>query len=138
MKTTKKKANKEWTPNGKELEIIPMPRLKGKKGSNIIRPTRSVSDLQDEIIKVARNRTYTASIKILGKTYTSSGKGVRDAIEALKLGGVAKGVSVLEIVHGKNRKSVILPAPMTFRVFSSSGMVREISMKNLSLRFSGI
>ena len=83
-------------------------------------------------------KPYNASIKILGKTYTSTGSSVREAIEALKLGGVAKGVSVLEIVHGENRKSIILPRVQTFRVFSSSGIVREISLKNLSLRFSGI
>ena len=83
-------------------------------------------------------KPYNASIKILGKTCTSSGKDVREAIEALKLGKVAKGVSVLEIVHGENRKSIILPPMQTFRVFSSSGIVREISMKNLSLRFTGI
>lgn len=83
-------------------------------------------------------KPYNASIKILGRTYTSSGKDVREAIEALKLGGVAKGVSILEIVHGKKRKSVILPPPTTFRVFSSSGTVREIALKNLGLRFSGI
>lgn len=81
---------------------------------------------------------YFASVKILGKTYTSTAPDLRTAIEFLNVGKVAKGVSILKVTHGDKSKDVILPGPQTFRLFSSSGLVREVNMKNLLMRFSGI
>ena len=90
------------------------------------------------IVKGSVKPKYTASIKILGRIYTSSATDLRTAIETLPLGKVAKGMSILEVTHGENKKSVILPPAMTFRVFSSSGIIKEISMKNLMLKLGGI
>lgn len=81
---------------------------------------------------------YKASIKILGKKYTSEDSDLKKAVEGLKVGKVAKGVSVLEVSRGDKSKSVILPAPLTFRVFSGSGLVKEVSLKNLLLKFSSL
>jgi len=93
-------------------------------------------------MKTTKKRTtkpqFSASVRILGKTYVAKSSDLRKAIESLDVGKVAKGVSILEVSHGDSKKSVILPPAQTFRVFSSSGMVREIAMKNLLLRFSGI
>lgn len=90
------------------------------------------------IVKGSVKPKYTTSIKILGRIYTSSASDIRTAIETLPVGKVAKGVSILEVTHGENRKSVILPPPTTFRVFSSHGIIKEIAMKNLLLKLGGI
>ena len=81
---------------------------------------------------------YTASIKILGKIYKGEGKSAMEAIENIKAPRVAKGVSVLEITHGKVSKSRFLTVPQTFRLFSPSPLMREVALKNTSLMFAGI
>ncbi len=90
--------------------------------------------------KVAKDITgnYTASIKIMGKIYTSVASSIIEAIGALQVGRVNRGVSVLTIGHNGNSQSKILPSVQTMRLFSPSPTTREIALKNVSLRFYAI
>lgn len=81
---------------------------------------------------------YTASIKVFGKTFTSKGKTILEALENLNVGKLNKGVSVLEVSHKGKSVSKILPSVQTARLFSPSPMTREIALKNISLRFYGV
>lgn len=94
--------------------------------------TRPGSNYIEETIN---NPIYTASIKILGQIYTSKGSSPREAIENLKVGNVAKGVSILSIIKGDRKQDKILTAPQTFKLFSASKLMREITLKQVSLRF---
>ena len=77
---------------------------------------------------------YSASIKILGKTYTSKGATAREAIENLKADR-AKGMGILIVSNGKTKKERILNSRQTFQLFSASRMMREIGLKNTSIFF---
>jgi hypothetical protein len=90
------------------------------------------------VVKTAVKPKFTASIKILGKVYKADGATVKEAIENLKVGKVAKGVSLLTVTKGKISKDKVLPAPQTFRLFSPSKLMRELAIKNVSLMFDGI
>ena len=76
----------------------------------------------------------TASIKVLGKTYSAQGDTVFHAIANLEV-PKAKGVSILSLSKGDNRRERVLPAVATARLFSPSKLVREIALKNMSFRF---
>lgn len=89
-------------------------------------------------VKKAKVLPYSASIKVLGRLYTSTGTTAREAIENIKIDGVAKGMSILEITKGEVKRSKILTPALTFRLFSASRMMREIALKNASLIFEGI
>lgn len=89
-------------------------------------------------VRKAKEAPYTASIKILGRIYTANASDLKTVVSSLPVGKVAKGMSILEITHGERKKSVILPPPQTFRVFSSSGLVKEIAMRQLLTKFAGI
>ena len=88
--------------------------------------------------RVAKNKVYLASIKVLGKKYEAKGSSAKEAIGNLKVGNVAKGMSVLEITKGKVSKSKILNHPQTFRLFTLSKLMREVALKQVSLMFDGI
>lgn len=81
---------------------------------------------------------YTASIKLMGKTYTAHGVSAMDAISNLNPGKVNRGVSVITVSFKGNSQSKILPMVQTMRLFSPSPMTREIALKNVSLRFYNI
>lgn len=90
------------------------------------------------MLKTAKKKVvsdYLASIKVLGKIYTSKGFNVRNAIENLNAGSVAKGMSILTLSKGEVSQSKILPSTQTSRLFSASHLVREISLKQIALRF---
>lgn len=78
---------------------------------------------------------YTASIKVLGKTYSATGLTAREAIGNLKVGNVAKGMSVLTLSKGEKSCSKVLPPIQTFRLFTPSRLIREVSIKNVAMRF---
>ena len=78
---------------------------------------------------------YKASIKVLGKAYEAFGQDKSQAIENLNVGKVARGMSVLVLSKGDVSSSKILPSQQTMRLFSSSKLVRQIALKQISLRF---
>lgn len=80
--------------------------------------------------------SYTASIKILGKKYTSEGTTAQQAIENLAPEGVKKGMSILSVTNGTATREKVLNTFQTSRMFSPSRIVREIALKNLSNLFT--
>lgn len=78
--------------------------------------------------------SFVASIKVLGKTFSSNGNTALEALVSLKP-ECGKGVSVLTVTKGEKSKVKILPAPQTFRLFSASRLMREVMLKNLSMVF---
>ncbi len=88
--------------------------------------------------KVAKNKDYLASIKILGRNYQAQGSTAKEAIENLVVGKVAKGMSILTVMKGEKSCEKILNHNQTFRLFSLSRMTREVAIKNASLMFQGL
>lgn len=83
-------------------------------------------------------KTYKASIKVLGKIYTSEGGTGPEALSSLKVGNVAKGMSILTLSNGTLTKEKVLPSNATSRLFSPSRLTREIALKNITILFSGL
>lgn len=79
-------------------------------------------------------KPYSASIKILGKIFTSKGGSVREAIENLKVEGKCAGISILTI----NGKDKILTSVQTTRLFSPSKIMRELALKGVSSLFANL
>jgi hypothetical protein len=86
-------------------------------------------------VKRVKKEDYEASIKVLGQVYKSKGGSAKEAIESLKVGSVARGMSILTMKKGKITREKILPTHQTSRLFSPSKLVREIALKNVSLMF---
>lgn len=80
---------------------------------------------------------YTASVKVLGKTFSAKGDTIFQAIEAIKPGNVA-GMVILTVKKGKKEKDRIIPHIRAKRLFNSIGMGRETALKGVSLMFDGI
>lgn len=72
-----------------------------------------------------------ATLEIMGKKYVGEGKTVSEAIGAIQYKGFARFRSTITI----NGKMIILIPMQTLRLFSPNKMVREVNIKNLSLRF---
>lgn len=77
---------------------------------------------------------YEAKIKIMGKSYSGTGKSPSEAIKAIK-GGNLKGVGVLTVSRGKVSKDKILTSMQVSRLFTNSPTMREFAIKNVSLLF---
>lgn len=82
----------------------------------------------------ASKTEYTANIKVVGQNYTAKGKTAREAIENLKVKN-AKGTSILSVSKGDIKKDKVIPAILTFRLFSESKLMREIALKNTVMFF---
>ena len=77
---------------------------------------------------------YTAVLTVLGKTYRASGDTVPEAITKLTPSN-PKGRCILSVEHGNKKRERILPHLMSFKLFSSSRMMREIALKQVSSLF---
>lgn len=77
---------------------------------------------------------YTATLKVLGKTYEAKGDTALAAIASLTPGNV-KGKSILTLATGEQTKERILMPVVTYRLFNSAGFTREVALKNASLLF---
>jgi hypothetical protein len=86
-----------------------------------------------KVKKVAPTAEYSASIKVVGKVYTASGGSALEAIANLKPEGQPKGISILTISKGGQKRERLLGRPLTFRLFSPSPLMREIALKQVSL-----
>jgi hypothetical protein len=80
--------------------------------------------------------TYTASIKILGKTYTSKGKSVTEVLANLNPGNMARGMGILTIECGNKSQSKVLAVPQVVRLFALSNMAREIAINKTAMLFN--
>ena len=79
---------------------------------------------------------YTASIKLLGKLYTSAGETAREALANLTLQGTAKGVSILTVKNAETEKIKVLNSMQTTNLFSRARINREHALKNISALFN--
>lgn len=80
---------------------------------------------------------YKAVLIVLGKKYESSGETISEAISNIKVGN-CKGKSVLTIMRGSNKKDRVIMPAITYRIFNSQGLSRDIAIKNISTLFQGI
>lgn len=78
---------------------------------------------------------YSVEIKIMGKPFKSQGPTLKEAIDNLKVGN-AKGVSLLTVSKGETVRTKVLSPILTFKLFSSSRIVREVSYKQVSQLFN--
>jgi hypothetical protein len=86
-------------------------------------------------VKVAKSGDFKAYIRVLGQSYVASGASVVEAISNLPVKN-AKGKAILSIeVNGVRRDKILTPA-LTFRLFNSSGLMREVALKQVSFLFS--
>lgn len=81
--------------------------------------------------------TYKATIIVLGRKFEAKGVSVLDAINKLKPGN-CKGKGILVVEHGDVKKEKVLMPLVTFRLFNSAGMTREVAVKQVSSLFQGI
>lgn len=72
-----------------------------------------------------------ATIDILGKKYTGEGKTPFDAISNIQFKGFARYRSLLTV----DKKTIILSAMQTQRLFAPNPTIREVNVKSISLRF---
>ena len=80
--------------------------------------------------------TYTARLKILGKTYDSKGETIVEAITNFSIPGVPRGVGVLIVSNGDKTKEKILPAKLTWRLFNPSPTMKNLAIKQISSLFN--
>lgn len=80
---------------------------------------------------------YQVEIKIMGKTFKSTGKTVAEAILKLNVGKI-QGVGIMTVKHGDKSKERILMQPVIERFLNSRGLTQEIAVKGISNLFANI
>lgn len=85
--------------------------------------------------KKATKPKYVATIKVMGQTYEAKGASAMDAVSNLKPIGTPRGVSLLMIAKDDTSRSKVLNGAFTFRLFSTSLLMRELALKQLSTMF---
>lgn len=80
---------------------------------------------------------YVALVKILGKTYKSEGATISEAISGLNPLN-CKGRSILTVQKDGISKDRVLMPTITYRLFNTHGLSRDIAVKNASLLFQGL
>lgn len=88
-------------------------------------------------VKGQSNAEYKASVKVLGRSYSATGSSLSEVIANLKPVN-CKGRGILVIENNGNKKERILTNVLTYRLFNSHGLTREVAIKNVSLMFQGI
>lgn len=81
--------------------------------------------------------SYSATLKVMGQTYSATGKTPSEAIFSLKPKN-AKGRGILTVKNGDVVRERVLPPTITSRLFNSVGLNREVALKNISIMFEGI
>lgn len=92
-------------------------------------PKKTKIELKDDVYKV--------SAKVLGKTYQCVGKTVFDALSNLNVGN-CKGKVILSVEHNDVKMDRILMPVIAFRLLNSSGLMKQVAVKNASLLFQGL
>lgn len=85
--------------------------------------------------KVAKEADFKAYIRVLGQSYVASGSSVVEAISNLPVKN-AKGKAILSVEVNGTKIDRILTPSLTFRLFNSSGLMREVALKQVSFLFS--
>lgn len=82
-------------------------------------------------------KPYSISIKILGKVFESSGDTVEEALLKLPVKN-AKGRSIITVEHDGLKKERIFMPPVTFRLFNTIGITKDIAIKQIAALFQGL
>lgn len=80
---------------------------------------------------------YVAKVNVAGRVFESTGQNAREAIENLRVPN-AKGRGILSVSNGTAKKERILSPYFVFRLFNSTGLTRQVALKNTTLLFDGI
>lgn len=72
-----------------------------------------------------------AILDFAGKKYVGEGKDAQSAIAAIPYKGFARAKSLLTI----DKRTIILSAMQTQRLFASNPTIRAVNIKSISLRF---
>lgn len=75
------------------------------------------------------------SIKIAGRVYTAEGVDAKEAISKLDPLN-KKGMAVLTVEQNGKSREVIIPASQTFKIFNGGRLMKEVALKNISMRFT--
>jgi hypothetical protein len=102
-----------------------------KKTKNV---TKNAIKDETKLVKPVR---YMATIKVLGKSYHAEGETIAEAISKLKPIN-CKGKGILTVNNGQLAKDRVLMPAITYRLFNTVGMSKEIAIKNASLLFQGL
>ncbi len=89
-------------------------------------------------VKKVKNETkddFLVSFKVFGKTYTSKGETLKEAVEALDYTGKVAGISIFTVARGEVKKERIMNPVIANRLFSQSRIMREIAIKNILTLF---
>lgn len=83
---------------------------------------------------------YKITVQILGKKYEAVGSDVHDALlNLLKLKiNNCKSKAVFTVSKGDVSKERVIMPVVVYRLFNSSGLSREIALKQASILFNGI
>lgn len=84
-----------------------------------------------------RETEYRATLNVLGKTYESFGTTIAEAIGGLNVSN-CKGRAILTLDNGTIKKERIFMPTIISRLFNSSGLTREVALKNISSTFQGL
>ncbi len=83
-----------------------------------------------------KTSTITATLTLLGKTYSSKGKTVQEVLTKLNP-PVAKGTGILVLEKGKLKRDKILGGRVVNNIFGErSPIFKELAMKNITSLFS--
>lgn len=77
---------------------------------------------------------YKTTLVIFGRRFIAEGETVGDALNKLTP-GVARGKSILIIEKDDFKKERILQPFMTYRLFNSHGMTKQVAIKNITSLF---
>jgi len=85
----------------------------------------------------AHKKVYTASAKVMGRTFEGKGETIYEAIGSIKTGGVA-GMVILTVSTEDNKVERIIPHISAKRLFMTIGLTREVALEHTSKLFDGV
>lgn len=84
--------------------------------------------------KVTPQEEYRVTAKILGQEYVATGPTLKEAVGNLEARNV-KGKCIMTVYKGETSKERVLMPALVFRLFNTSGLCKDITVKNISLLF---
>ena len=81
-----------------------------------------------------QNDVVSVVLKVMGKTYKATADSLEKALVELKPLN-CKGKGILTVEKGGTIRERVLSSVVTFRLFNSHGLTREIAIKNMSNLF---
>jgi short subunit fatty acids transporter len=97
--------------------------------------TKKVTKKEKPAEIVENSSLCTATIKILGKITSATGVDVKDAISNLNPAN-KNGMAVLTVEKEGYKREVIIPSTQIYRLFNGGRLMKEIALKNISMRFT--